>query len=203
MEFAEIIKIIKDICLAIAACTTATVAILGLRNWSRELKGKAEFDVARKLIKSTYNLRDGIVRFRSPFITTGEFPSTYKGQLGNHSAEEEGQAYAKVYGDRWEANISEAIQEFDSNSIEAEAFWGQKIKEKTQALRACVGELRASVDAFIRNKFSGNMDFQDREFGNEVRGNISDFGKDNPLTNKINSAIDDIVNELRPHLSRS
>ena len=203
MTFAEICTIIKDICLAIAAATTAIVAVLGMRSWSRELKGKAEFEIARKLIESTYKLRDGVERFRSPFISAGEFTPEYQSKLGDHTAEEEGQAYAKIYGDRWENNISEAIQEFDANSIEAEAFWGGPIKEKTQELRSCVGTLRASVEAVIRDKFSGGMDFNDKDFGKEMRSNISTFGKENPLTQKINNAIDNIVKELRPYLSHS
>lgn len=43
MSFPELILVLKDILVGIAAATTAVVAIKGLRSWSRELKGKAEF----------------------------------------------------------------------------------------------------------------------------------------------------------------
>ncbi len=41
----------KDICLSGAAITTAIVAWRGLASWQKELKGKADFEVARNLEK--------------------------------------------------------------------------------------------------------------------------------------------------------
>jgi hypothetical protein len=50
MAYTEIITAIKDVLLGGAAVATASVAVIGLKNWSRELRGKADFDVARGLI---------------------------------------------------------------------------------------------------------------------------------------------------------
>lgn len=71
------ITAIKDIALSGAAITTATVAILGLKSWSRELKGKAEFEVGRALILATYKLRDELKYARSPCTSGYEFPEDY------------------------------------------------------------------------------------------------------------------------------
>ena len=38
----EIVSMVKDVLLGIAAATTVTVAVIGLKSWRRELKGKAE-----------------------------------------------------------------------------------------------------------------------------------------------------------------
>jgi hypothetical protein len=46
----------KDIVLALAALVTAGAVVGGLWTWKRELKGNAEFDVARNLTKATYRL---------------------------------------------------------------------------------------------------------------------------------------------------
>ena len=101
MTMPEIFTAIKDIVLVIAAATTARVAVLGLKNWSRELKGKTEFKVSRNLIRATYKLRDEIQNCRSPFISDYEFPKEYKGSLGETSAEVEAQAWLFVYKNRW------------------------------------------------------------------------------------------------------
>ncbi len=73
----DVFSIIKDIVISIAAATTAIVAYKGLEKWHKELKGKANFDVALSLIKSTYKLRDKIESCRSPFIPANEFPKDY------------------------------------------------------------------------------------------------------------------------------
>ena len=62
----EIIGCIKDIIIALAAITTAAVAIYGITSWRRELSGKANFEVARNLAKAIYLLRDEISYCRDP-----------------------------------------------------------------------------------------------------------------------------------------
>lgn len=197
----EIITIIKDIFISIAAATTAFVAYKGLQKWQKELNGKANFDTARALIRSTYKLRDEIEYSRSPFIPAGEFPKNYDPL--NKTDESRGDAFAHVYSKRWES-IVEAIQDFDAYVLEAESLWGTRIKEKTNVLRSCVIELRTAMDAYISNEYSGGEYFKDRDFSKSMRSIVSNTQKDkNELTLKINAAIKEIENEISPHLNRS
>ncbi len=199
----EVFSMIKDIALAGAACVTAYVAFTGLEKWQKELRGKANFDVARELAKSVYLLRDQISYCRSPFTAASEFPQNYRGGLGKQSAEEEGQAWAHVYAKRWEP-VGTAVQAFDAATLEAEALWGKEIKEKALELRRCVWALQVDIEAFIRNKYSGGEDFRDREFGKKIKEGIWDMkSEENELTRRINNAIEEIETEIRPHLSRS
>ena len=69
MTTPEVITAIKDVLLGLAAATTAVVAVIGLKNWSRELKGKAEFEIARNMIRATYKLRNELQICRSPFYS--------------------------------------------------------------------------------------------------------------------------------------
>lgn len=62
----EITSIAKNVLLGNAAAATATVAVIGIKNWSREIKGKAEFEIVRNLIRATYKLRDELQICRSP-----------------------------------------------------------------------------------------------------------------------------------------
>lgn len=197
----EIITIIKDIFISIAAVTTAYVAYTGLEKWKKELNGKANFDTARALIRATYKLRDEIEYSRSPFIPVGEFPKDY--DPIHKTDETKGDAFAYVYRKRWEP-IVEAMQDYDAYVLEAEALWGAKIKEKTDVLRSCIIELRAAMDAVIYNEYSGGEDFKDREFGKDIRAKVSNTHKDkNELTLKIIAAIKGIEGEVSPHINRS
>ena len=197
------ISVIKDIVLSGAAITTAYVAYTGIEKWKAELTGKANFEVARALIRSIYKLRDEIGYCRSPFTFAYEFPEGAQGGLANLSPEQKGEAWAHVYGNRWEP-VGNALQAFDSETLEAEALWGSEIKEKAQVLRRLARELQTSMEAFIRNEYSNNEDFKDREFGKKVRANVSaGDSKDDELSVKIRDAIEELEKVIRPHLARS
>lgn len=202
MSYTEIISSIKDIILAGAAATTAYVAYAGVEKWQKELRGKANFEVARELIKSIYKLRDELSYCRSPFIAAMEFPKSYRGT--QHTDEENGQAYAHVYTNRWEP-VGNAVQNFDTAVLEAEALWGEAIKEKAAILRQCVRSLQVDIESFIDDKYSGGENFKaDREFGKKVKENIWNVkSQENELTISINTAIEGLEKEIMPHLSRN
>lgn len=203
MTTVEFFQILKDIILASAAGITAYVALTGLSKWQKELTGKANFEVARTLIKTVYKLRDELGYARSPFVSAHEFPEGYNGSLGNHTAEEEAQAWMRIYSKRWEP-VGNAIQEFDAALLEAEALWGNSIKEKALKLSQAARELQVSMEAVISNKYNSGEDFRDRDFGKEMRANVSATqSSDDQLSNKINEAITGLESEIRPHLSRS
>jgi hypothetical protein len=205
MAYTEIITAIKDVLLGGAAVATASVAVIGLKNWSRELRGKADFDVARGLIRATYKLRDEIRACRSPFIRGQEFPEGYYDPAKKSTPENEAQGWAHVYKNRWQP-VWGAIQEFDAQTLEAEALWGGGIREKTDKLRECVAELNSAIDAIISDKASGGRDFEsDQEFGRKMRSIASASGSDskNELSKKIAEAVTGIEDKIRPHLKRS
>ena len=154
----EIITAIKDVVLALAGATTAAVAIIGLKNWSRELRGRAAFETARALARATYKLRDELKICRSPLIRSAEFPEGYRAPDPTKTPDEQAQAYAHVYSNRWNP-VWSALQEFDTQTLEAEALWGKAIREKTDQLRACVRELNVAIEAVIDNERSGGEDF--------------------------------------------
>jgi len=203
MNIPELIAAIKDILLGGAAVTMAIVAVKGLQSWSRELKGKTEFETARELIKATYKLRDELAICRSPFIRAQEFPESY---LGHHLSEEDAQAYAYVYKNRWEP-VWEAIQSFDTHTLEAEALWGNEIRERADQLRQCVRDLNASIQSFLDDKTSGGQHFKaDRDFGKKIRMQVSAMKEnenENELTKQITDSVGNIEDFIRPHLKRS
>lgn len=202
----SIIAGFKDLAIGGAAVTTAVVAITGLKSWQRELKGKAEFDVARGLVRATYKLRDEVQSCRSPFVAGSEFPEGSYRERGNGTTEEVADAWAHVYITRW-GYVQEALREFDAQSLEAEALWGQEVRDKTSVFKRCVGELYGAIDAFIGDKRAGGEHFsQDREFGTEVRKQLNSSSLDdenNELSRKIKTAVQEIDDAVRPHLRRS
>jgi hypothetical protein len=204
MTAPEILSMVKDVVLACAGATTATVAIFGLKNWSRELRGRAEFDTARSLIRSMYRLRDEIQSSRSPFVSGHEFPEDY-GSPGARTSEQEAQAWARVYSNRWNP-VRDALVDFESHVLEAEALWGREVRERADDLRQCARNLQVAMEAVIDDKVQGGENFRsDKQFGKEMRSTVSAsrHDKDNALTQKISDAITSIEAIARPHLKRS
>lgn len=199
----EILTLSKDAVIALAAAVTGTVAVVGLSNWNRELRGKASFEVARSLARATYKLRDELRHSRSPLLSASEFPEGYVGHLGQNSSRERADALAYVYGNRWK-HVYEALESFDTNTLEAEAMWGEKIREKTDVLRQCVNELRGAIEAVIDDTAQDGQSFKsDQEFGKDMRSKVSTSSAENSLSQRIESAIAGIESVIRPHLKRA
>jgi hypothetical protein len=204
MDWLTITSAAKDIALAGAAIVTATVAYRGLRKWREELRGKVDFEVARSLARATYKLRDELRVARTPFVRATEFPPSYPGPQ-KATAQEEAQAWAHVYKHRWEP-VAAAVQEFETQALEAEALWGATIREVTQALRKCAHKLSVSMETMIENAASGGKNFEsDKAFGKQVRAEVSGLSTatENPLSNEIGAAVNAIETKLRGHLSRN
>ncbi|WP_431689431.1 hypothetical protein [Hahella sp. NBU794] len=202
MSIVELFTIFKDIFLAGSAVTMAYVAYRGLEKWKSELAGKADFDVARNLIRSVYKLRNEIQSCRSLFVSAGEFPEGYRNGMAGLTNREKGDAWLYVYNNRWNP-VFNAIQEFDVSTLEVEALWGRDAKEKTQALRQLAMRLRVAIDSFLRNEYSGNQDLANSDFDVRVRSDLNASGlKGDSLSPAIDSAIEEIEIMIRPHLKR-
>jgi hypothetical protein len=202
MDVGEIITAAKDSLLGIAAAITAIVAILGLRKWREELRGRADFEVARALIRATYKLRDELELARSPFVRASEFPPNYKG-AGNHTPKEEADAWWHVYKSRWEP-VGKALQELQAQVLEAEALWGSEARTKGEAIRTCAHNVFVAFQTIVENAASGGRDFEsDREFARKVRAEASSASaKDNPLNERITKAVEGLEEITRKHLKR-
>lgn len=201
MTWPEIITTIKDILLGIAGATTAIVAVKGLHSWRRELKGKTEFEAARNLIRATYKLRDELNKCRAPFISASEFPEKYSPM--NASPQEEAEAYGHIYKNRWEP-VANAVQEFDTHTLEAEALWGKEIRPRTNLFCECISELYIAIMMVIRDKASDGRNFEkDKDFAREMNSKLFALrDEQNEFSEKIKTATSEIENYIRPHLRR-
>ena len=193
---------IKDIIVSTAAVVTATVAIIGLYKWKAELTGKANFEASKELIKKVYKLRNEIGYCRSPGILGNEFPEGYM-LFGTNSGDTEGRAWAHVYDNRWKG-VREALIEYDTACLEAEALWGKEIKASEQQLMSVVRRLRAAIDATIQNYFSEGENFKsDKNFENKMRSTVSSSLDENDgFANDLDNAVSAIEEIIKPHLKR-
>ena len=158
----DLIVILKDAFIAIAALTTALVAYSGLSKWKKELKGKVYFDIAREHIRATYKIRDEIEFARSPAIFSNEYPEGYDSFERDNTKKAD--AYRYIYNNKIE-RVRTAVQSFDLTTLESEALWGKAIKEKSRKLRNMYFSLSNAMNAEINNiKLGGEYFRDDAEF---------------------------------------
>ena len=204
--FLECISAAKDVIIAGAAVATASIAYSGLNKWRAEIRGRADFETARRLTLATYQLRDALRQARSPLILAQEFPEGYHEHFGaKKSDEEEADAWRHVYSNRW-APVMKVVQELDAAALEAEAaMWPGNVRETVDALRVCASDLFGAMESMIENAACGGRIFgssPDHALTTRQRLSSSVSGDDNPMNSQIVAAVADIENLLRPHLVR-
>lgn len=200
----DIIQLIKDIVTIVATVAGAIIAGYGVDTWRKQLKGKTEYELARRLLKAVYKLREAIKIVRNPFIPSGE---VYQALIDEGFSKEEIEKDETkilsrqdlVYKRRWE-HISEANSNLKVEILEAEVIWGEEIKELTDELRKCISLLNLNLTRYQRQQ-NNTRDYS-RERMEEIEKVIWDDGDpdENFFTNRIETAISEIENFLKPHL---
>lgn len=146
----EFISVGKDILIAVAAAVGATVAILGLNTWNRQLKGSAEYDLARRILKIAYRLRETIKEVRHPVMWAAEMPDPPVEEAKTMSGEEIFYyRNSRAYQARWQ-KVSNVRTDLQADLLEAEVLWGDELKKRFNALFKLEHELFVAVQSHLR-----------------------------------------------------
>lgn len=194
---AEWIAGVKDIATSAGVVVAAYVGIRGLSTWERQLKGNAEFEIARALARATLQVRDAIAIVRSPMMWAYEFPENYDPIKSDTSQRATARAHA--YNNRWKP-LTEAVLSFDLACLEAEALWGPEIKGACIEMRGCVGKLRHWLDDYLQFERDPQTAAFDASTAKEARAIIFSGSTNNVFTDEIETAVEGINALLRPHL---
>ena len=123
----DTIEIIKDI-VTIAASTGAFfIALAGLTAWRKQLKGKEEYELARRLLVAVFKLRNAFAIVRDPAIWTGEIAAAKK-EYENDKDFDKSNNDKALYSYRWR-KVNEALSAVDLELFEAEALWVRNLKK--------------------------------------------------------------------------
>jgi hypothetical protein len=146
------LSIAKDAIVAVAASVGAGVAVRGLTTWNRQLTGSAQYELARRLLKSTYGMREAIRRLRNPIYRLDEIPSVQaaaeipaEGSSNTHFDNRQLQAYQL----RLE-KVVEARNDVQTNLLEAEALWGSEVRGRFTPLFELQDEILGVANMSIR-----------------------------------------------------
>lgn len=199
----EWLPIIKDFVLTGAAVVAGYIGLKGLGTWRQQFKGNKEYELAKQLLKSIYELREAIYSVRNPFMQFSEEPDLPEEKLKALSdREKRWHALAQAYQRRWEP-VPKAKTALDTNLLEAEVVWGKEIVRLADPLHEFVGKLLWAVQDHIEAMNPNNMQRASAEEIKERRGIMYDRGSgDDEYKKQLEATISALENELRPHIEQ-
>ena len=132
MDWPKFISIGKDLIIAGAAITGSIVAAKGLSTWRRQLKGQAEYELSKRILKLTFQYRDTVCGVRNPVMWSYEMPQPPQ-------AEEMDRDQLKYYGTSkaYEVRcdrVTDVRQTRYPELLEAEALWGIELEKLFETL---------------------------------------------------------------------
>jgi hypothetical protein len=197
--------LVKDIVTGISAAIAAAVAVLGLQAWRKQLKGKTEYELAQRLLRAVYKLRDAIAWVRNPIQHAGEITQAFKEANIEGDPNLDRKIHENPQGvvidHRWKM-VQETQAELQSISLEAETLWGQDIKEKLIFLNQCVVILFSNLQLHFLHleRPPRNYDPDAEEKIEHIIYGGFDDPDENSFSSKINKSVSQIEDFLRPHL---
>ena len=186
-----------------AAVAGAWVAVSGLRAWRAQLIGKAEYELARRLLRGALEVREQIAVVRGPFMSAGELSAALSEEAGEKEAnlsnsEQLKKATTLAYNHRW-SGVSKAMSDLRLDVLEGEVIWGEPIKAAHRTLSECVAELQTSLITYLRAPYNRPLPNMEQHFA--VVYQISDDPARDPFTVKVADAVGGFERLLRPHLT--
>lgn len=145
VEYCKTVEFVKDLILTCVAIIGAVVAIMGLSTWQRQLKGRTEYDLSRRLLVSLFKYRDAINFVRYPVMWENEMPSP--SEEAEKISDDQRRFYgtSKAYQKRWDKVQNERTNLY-ADLLEAEALWGDELKE----LFKVIYDLETELGSYIR-----------------------------------------------------
>ncbi|MFA6273827.1 MAG: hypothetical protein WC662_01580 [Candidatus Paceibacterota bacterium] len=184
------LKITKDLITMLGIGIASFVAISGLSAWKKQMKGKTDYEVARRCLKSVYKLREAIKYVRNPYISVGEMEKSLEesGLKDNKDLTKNQKTNWAVYDARWK-KVSEAKTEMDIEFFEAEVSWGKDIILTQKDFKDLIGKLYGTVSMFLMG------------YGKEKHDEIIyDTGEEDVFTKEVDEAIEKIEDYLKFYL---
>jgi hypothetical protein len=197
----------KDVLVAVAAVVGAVVAIRGLNTWNRQLKGSAEYDLARRILKVSYRLRDAIKGVRYPAMWGVEMPNP-PAEEAKRMSHEETDYYSKshAYQARWQ-KVSDVRTDLQAELLEAQVLWSGELNKLFEALFKLEHELFVAVQNYLSlcnpkgsEAMKTAIEKRDLNARDILYDSLEEGGDE--FTKAVTRAIAPIEEYLKPHLRR-
>lgn len=195
---AEAFQLVTDSVTTLAVVAGIIIAGMGLQTWRRELHGKAEYELARKVLLGVYRIRDAVDQFRAPLISGWEMVPD-----GEHIVPGAGppaNSHGIALARRW-SRVADTYSQLQVDLLEAEVLWGESLKNLRNNLADRLSELRNAADLLVELEQAG--DGNDNRSGKvELRRTVFRIVDQDAFGPKFLSVVGAFEAELRSQISR-
>jgi hypothetical protein len=200
------VTIIKDVVTCFAAGIAAYVGINGLRAWQVQLTGKTEYELARRMLRSVYAIRDTISFVRDREITVEEEEQAMK-EMGIEFTEDhpfpDTPKYKDIVYQLRIRRLEETKSQLEADLLEAEVTWGEEFIELLRVFDNYVRKLHSTLILHTIRVYG--LDIIKHEKTEEFEDVLYQNKKSEQDTFylEMQNAIRDVENFLKPHLKSS
>ncbi len=181
--------------IALSALLTALFGSKWFDTSDKKMRGRLDYDIARKYLKSVLKLRDAIKIVRNPFIPVGEMENALKENgLSINELNDKNAVNRSVYSLRWK-NVQDAWTNFEEILTEAEISWKDEPVKAQKDLDILIRELRSVIWLFVNYP----DDFR-KELEQKSRMLYGTHDESDEFAKKINEEIEKIRNFLKKYL---
>lgn len=204
----QAVAMLKDLVLGAAAVVGAVVAIRGLNTWNRQLRGGAEYELARRVGRAVLRLRDALKGVRHPIMMADEQPYPPEKEAERMTQDQKrfyglSGAYQKRYD-----KVQSARAELEAELQETEVLWGGELRELCQPLFTLERELFVDVYTYVMicnpdtHAESKQVQEELRRKRREVLYDTALFGDPDPFADDVAACVSAIQQHLARHLPR-
>lgn len=197
----ELIKAVTSILSVVVAFGAVAVASMGLATWRRQLRGSAEYDLARRVLRAVLRVRNEITAIRNPFILPAEANAALAEAGVTPSADRHNIENSLVYERRWN-RLVQARADLDIELLEARILWPSDLQNAQKALASCVSELWSAVLREVRKlQDRGVTETADaREKREAILYQIDDDPSSEAFAARVEIAVAEFEKALRRHI---
>lgn len=182
---------------ALSAAVAAFFAFRGIQAWRRELRGKSQYALAKEILKSVYEVREGFKRVRQQVIFQYEYPESMVDYHGHLLPEKEYDGMVYVYQQRLNV-LEEAFHTLEQKHLDSQVEWGTHLHDMIIPLRECRAELRSSISFRLKSiknrseaeRLTGNQKDEYVKMTNEMAAIMTAKTSGETFTKKINDALE-------------
>lgn len=138
--------------LAAAAVGALITTWQGLATWKQQLQGTADWELARRMLRDVYSVRDAMRAVRSVFVGGAEMEAALElrpAPLSRATNPDDGLIAA--YQKRWE-RVRSVLSDLEVDIVEGEVLWGPGTQRALSPLRDCALDLNFALAAYLEWK---------------------------------------------------
>lgn len=187
----NLVQDISSIVTALATVAGVVLAVKGFSAWKDQLKGKTDYELARRYLRAVYRVRDAIKFVRNPFIPVEEMSVALK-ESGRELDSDSQETSRAVYNLRWK-KVNEAESDLKVELWEAEVSWGKEALQAEKDFHDCIVKIFVALKMYLDFDNASERRKEDRDL-------IYDLGEKDNFNKELEQAIKKIEDYLAPHL---